>query len=438
MLFFVLRLKKGSLRTRGFHIEGTGQRTEGGPQHPLTSLVNLSNQRDDSATMANRRPNFDLHSNDNTLSLGSKFPRANGGNIKDKISLWEGKEATHSPISSGLSGQCAGVKKPESLTKSCSKTTDEPSGESCSRVHREKENLGKENTGKPLDSRPCSPVGGGKPKRGTLRSSKPGENRRDKERQNSEKENMEEVEDSRPCSPVGSGKPLRGTLKSNKPSEAQKEEGGRRETNKGKTGHENANVEKPGETRPCSPVAAVVASRKSNEQTQSTQEKRDVFTLFKKLEAMGKNHGKTPPELGNYFSPPSKEKPAEGTKKETDAVSLRNPLRSVGVADGNEHQENVYTEPGSPPINPVPKPRRTFQHEKSEREGRARRNLPPLPSNSMRPSSKPPSGVHGRIRDDINRYKQTRSVSHNNQTLTDIRNVKLNSHTVLLTVQGIL
>lgn len=135
---------------------------------------------------------------------------------------------------------------------------------------------------------------------------------------------------------------------------------------------------------------------------QSGQDKKAVFTLFKRLEAMGDNYGRTPTELGNYFSPPCKEKQMEPKKKETDVVgrtSATAPSR-VGPTD----QENVYTEPGAPPINPVPKPQRTFRHPASppvgiaQRQGRGQRKLPPLPSSSTKACSKPPSGVHRRAR----------------------------------------
>lgn len=301
--------------------------------------------------MAHRRPSFDPHSTENTLLVSNKLPKSNGGNIKDKISLWEGKEPTHSPITSGSLGQCASIKKTESITKN-SKTCDEPSAESCRRVaHTEKGNPGKENVGNLGDSRPCSPVDTGKQQRGTLKSSKPSENHNGeegdvvvhKERQDREKENGGKLVGSRPCSPPAAAQQPVGTLwKSNE--------------------------------------------RRTAEQT--SKEKRSVFTLFKNLEAMGENHGKTPPELGNYFSPPSKDKQASQT----------------GAARGKQQQENVYTEPGAPPINPVPKPRRTFEHPatagigKSQRKGREQRNLPPLPSISTKTSSKPPSGVYGRPR----------------------------------------
>ncbi|XP_054609420.1 DENN domain-containing protein 2A-like isoform X4 [Dunckerocampus dactyliophorus] len=98
------------------------------------------------------------------------------------------------------------------------------------------------------------------------------------------------------------------------------------------------NVGKLRDSRPCSP--------------NDNEGKRAVFTLFKKLDAM--DHGKTPPELGNYFSPPSKDKQA---------------------------RRKDLTEPsGKPPVNPVPKPERTFQHPVT----RGQRKLPPLPKTSPR------------------------------------------------------
>ncbi|XP_070784696.1 DENN domain-containing protein 2A-like [Enoplosus armatus] len=356
----VNRLKKGCLGE--IKNKGVGQRREGAPKLPFTPLENLRNQREESPMMAHRRPTFDPHSNDNTLLVGNKLPRSNGGNIKDKISLWEGKEPTHSPITSGSLGQCASIKRTESLTKSNNKTSDEQSAESCRRVaHKEKENLGKENVGN--------------------------------------------LGDSRPCSPVETGKQQRGTLKSSKSSENQKGEDCSRAVHKEKQNHEKENVEKLADSRPCSSPVAVQQMetlRKSNDRRtaeQSSQEKRAVFTLFKKLEAMGESHGKTPPELGNYFSPPIKDKQVEAKKKESEAMGQSSAVKSSGAREGKQHQENVYTEPGALPINPVPKPRRTFQHPATTpRQGRGQRNLPPLPSISTKTSSKPPSGVYGRPR----------------------------------------
>ncbi|XP_045927546.1 DENN domain-containing protein 2A-like isoform X1 [Micropterus dolomieu] len=375
----VNRLNKGCLgEISGFHIasvenKGVGQRRKWAPKLPFTPLDHLSNQREESPMMAHRRPTFDPHSNDNTLYVGNKLPRSNGGNIKDKISLWEEKEPSHSPIISGTVGQCTSIKRSESLTKSNSKTSDEQSLEGCRRIaHKEKENHGKKNLGK--------------------------------------------VEDSRPCSPVETGKQQRGTLKSSKPIENQKGEDCVRVVHKEKQDHEKENVEKFGDSRPCSPTAGVQPPvgtlRKSYDRRtgdQTSQEKRAVFTLFKKLEAMGESHGKTPPELGNYFSPPSKDKQVETKKKESEVVGQTGAAKSSGAREGKQHHENVYTEPGAPPINPVPKPQRTFQHPATgPRHGRGQRNLPPLPSISAKTALKPPSGVYGRprgerVRDNINR-----------------------------------
>ncbi|KAK1906685.1 DENN domain containing protein 2A [Dissostichus eleginoides] len=272
----------------------------------------------------NNKPSFNPH-NENTLLVGNKLPRSNGGKIKDKISLWEGKEPTHSPITSGSLGQCHSITRTESLTKN-GKNSDGLSEESCKRVaQKEKENLGKENVGKLGDSRPCSPVEIGKQQRGTLKNSKHSESKKGED-----------------CGGID---------------------------------HEKENVEKLRDSRPCSPTIAVQQLKKSNERKtaeQANQEKRAVFTLFKNLDAMGENHGKSPPELGNYFSPPCKDKQVV--------------MGETGSVKETQHQENVYTEPGSPPINPVPKPQRTFEHPiivaigKSQSKGRDQRNLPPLPS----------------------------------------------------------
>ncbi|CAK6949837.1 DENN domain-containing protein 2A-like [Scomber scombrus] len=373
------RLKKGCIGEKsGFHSasvenKGAEHRQEGIPKLPFTQLQNLSNQLEDSPMMAHRRPTLDPHGNDNALLGGNKFPRSNGGNIKDKISLWEGKEPAHSTVTSCSSGQC--VKRTESLTKNNNKTAVEQRVEGGRRVaYKENQDLEKENVGKLGDSRPCSPVETGKQQRGTLRTSKPSENKRGedcgrlahKEKQDHEKENVEKIGDSRPCSPEVMDKQQVGTL------------------------------------------------RRSNDKRtseQPSQEKRAVFTLFKKLEAMGENHGKTLPELGNYFTPPSKDKQVEVKKKESESTGQISAGKCSATRDRKQQQqENVYTEPGTPPINPVPKPHRTFQHPATIHmaNSQRQRNLPPLPSMSTRAASKPPLGVYGRprgerVRGNINR-----------------------------------
>ncbi|XP_061570701.1 DENN domain-containing protein 2A-like [Cololabis saira] len=323
------------------------QKRVGSPKKPFTPLDNLlpSGPWEEPSTMA----------------------RPAGGNIKDKISLWEGKDSPHPPLASGTLGRC--TKRTDSSTKSNGKTVDTQSAESCRRAaHEEKQGLGKENVGQCGESRSCSPAEPGKLRR-DVNSGKPSDNqmREDcskrsgahKEKQDSEKENLENLRDSRPCSPLATKKQQMGSLRKEK---------------------------------------------RAGEQ----QEKRAVFTLFKKLEAMGENHGKTPPELGNYFSPPGRDKQVELKRNDPESPE------SSRTREGKESQENVYTEPGAPPINPVPKPQRTFQHPalppsaKSQREVRGLRNLPPLPSPSAVTSSKPPLGFHGRsraerVRDNVHR-----------------------------------
>lgn len=324
-----------------------GNRREGAPKPHLIPFDDLSNRWEESPTMAHRRLTFDPQGKENTLSVGNKLPRANGGNIKDKISLWEGKEPPHPSGPSGSAGQRAGVNRTESPTNT--KISDGQRDESCRRkVPKEKQALEKEGAAKPGSSRPRSPGETGKQKRGLLKTS-----------------------------------------------ESRADDGGRA-AHEEEEHPEKENVEKIPDPKPPSPTATVSPGKRTSAQT--SQGKRAVFTLFKKLEAMGEK--KTPPELGNYFSPPSKQVEVKNKEPQSDAV-------------GWQEQENPYTEPGSPPINPLPKPRRTFQHPaavhpKNQRQGRGQRRLPPLPSTSSRPASKPPLGVYGAprgdgVRDRINR-----------------------------------
>ncbi|XP_077399679.1 DENN domain-containing protein 2A-like isoform X2 [Vanacampus margaritifer] len=135
---------------------------------------------------------------------------------------------------------------------------------------------------------------------------------------------------------------------------------------------------------------------------QSNQDKRAVFTLFKKLDAMGLNHGKTPPELGSYFSPSSKDKQAEGKRK-----------------------DNMDTESRSPPVNPLPKPMRTFQHPATK----GQRNLPPLPKTASRPL---PGANRGRqnnrnrktlVCEDIPASKCSLTLEHHYEDILDKENL---------------
>lgn len=381
------RVKKSCLAETG-HLHAASvrekrgnQRGPGVPERPFAPLENLWNQREEAPMMAQRRTKFEPLSSE----VGSKLPRSSGGNIKQKISLWEGKE----PL--GSLGQSN--KKTEPLAQNC-KTTEGQEAESSWRP----EHVGRENG----DSRPCSLSKTRQQLRGTIQSSKPKEHLSAEDYSGAvgspayEKENVENLVAARPHSLAETGV-LRG---GDRLSGNQKREDRRLVQKENCKEH----LEKMGVSRPCSPVQEQVGTLRGHGEKKNPmptrQEKRAVFTLFRKLEAMGENQGRTPTELGNYFSPPSKDKQVESNTGSTQS----------GAAEGAPIRENVYAEPGAPPINPVPKPQRTFQHpsfEKSQRKGRGQRNLPPLPTIS----AKPPSGIYSRpkgerLRDNMNRYRK--------------------------------
>ncbi|XP_034019659.1 DENN domain-containing protein 2A-like isoform X2 [Thalassophryne amazonica] len=293
--------------------------------------------------MVSRRPTFDLHSNDNALFMSNKVGRSNGGNIKEKISLWEGKEPTHSSLMTAESQ--------ESLTKSISKTTDAQKG---------KKQFSKENPANLGDSRPCSPAESGKQQRSTNRSEEDCSRSTHKEIRDCEKENVGTIGDNWPCLP-----PV--------------------------------------------PIKQQVATKKPNDRgplERTNQEKRAVFTLFKKMElAVGDTYAKTSPELGNYFSPSNKDKQVEVKKKESQANGQIGSITFPRSKEWKQQEETVCAEPKDSTINPVPKPQRTFQHAasmltgKSQGQGRGSRNLPPLPSISSCSPPKPCPGVNHKFRD---------------------------------------
>uniref|UniRef100_A0A3P9JZ90 UDENN domain-containing protein n=1 Tax=Oryzias latipes TaxID=8090 RepID=A0A3P9JZ90_ORYLA len=323
----VNRLKQSCLeRSSSEKNRRSGRRREDTPKPPFTPLENLQ-----PLEMAHRGPALDPQSSDSALILASKSSRSN--NIKEKISLWEGKETTHL----GTLGKSVTVKRTDSLPKT------QQALEKQRVVSKEKEDLGKGNA----DLRSCSPVEVLKHD-GTVDNQARDDCRRvPKEKHDPEKENVEHSRDLRPSS---------------------------------------SGIEQVGSLRK-------VGDRRTTQQ--ANQEKRDVFSLFKKLEVMGDNHQKMPPELGNYFSPPGKDVKVEAKAKENE---------NSGKEGETKRQENVYAQPGAPPINPIPKPKRTFQHPaaalmgKNQTDGRGQRNLPPLPPLSLKSSSKPPSGFYGRPR----------------------------------------
>ncbi|XP_034031936.1 DENN domain-containing protein 2A [Thalassophryne amazonica] len=156
-------------------------------------------------------------------------------------------------------------------------------------------------------------------------------------------------------------------------------------------------------------------------QTEQPQDKKTVLTHIKKLEKATKE-APVKPSLafpGNYFCPPSKEEQEETEKRGTEPIFGTFDLpRSGGMSQKRREGdlENVYSEPGAPSINPLPKPQRTFQHHTppttpalGSGSGKGKRNLPPLPSIPPPPlPTCPPPGVSrrpwaGKPRDSSNR-----------------------------------
>ncbi|XP_077425610.1 DENN domain-containing protein 2A isoform X2 [Vanacampus margaritifer] len=139
--------------------------------------------------------------------------------------------------------------------------------------------------------------------------------------------------------------------------------------------------------------------------TEQPQDKKTVLTHIKKLEKATKEvpSGTSLAFPGNYFCPPSKEELEETEKRVHEPIfgtfDVSRPLGLRWRREGDP--ENVYSEPGAPSINPLPKPQRTFQHHTPpstplSRPGscKGKRTLPPLPSIPPPPlPTCPPPGV---------------------------------------------
>lgn len=185
-------------------------------------------------------------------------------------------------------------------------------------------------------------------------------------------------------------------------------------------GKENGN--KIGESRKSSEVCTrerdVILEKMPVGKTDIVQDKKSVLTHIKKLEQAMKETPTKPSLPGNYFCPPFKDKQEETEKKAAEPIFGTVEVVRAGSRRGrNRDPENVYTEPGAPSINPLPKPQRTFQHHtQTNNRGppqgsvKGRRNLPPLPSipPPPLPSCPPPPGVcqrpwQERTRDSNNR-----------------------------------
>ncbi|KAL2093881.1 hypothetical protein ACEWY4_011193 [Coilia grayii] len=172
------------------------------------------------------------------------------------------------------------------------------------------------------------------------------------------------------------------------------------------SGKENGG--KTSDSRPMSPEGfardreAMLDKGLRGKMSETVQDKKSVSTHIKKLEQAMKEAPSKPSISfpGNYFCPPSKEEQEEMERKGVEPIfgtlDVVRSTRSRRARD--EDPENVYTEPGAPSINPVPKPQRTFQHHTppagTPGSVKSRRNLPPLPSIPPPPlPTCPPPGV---------------------------------------------
>lgn len=144
---------------------------------------------------------------------------------------------------------------------------------------------------------------------------------------------------------------------------------------------------------------------RASKPTEQPKDKKTVLTHVKKLEKATMEVPDRPSLAfpGNYFCPPSKEELEENEKRANEPIfgtfDLTRPSGSWRRREGDS--ENVYSEPGAPSINPLPKPQRTFQHHtppttptSGPSSGKGKRNLPPLPSIPPPPlPTCPPPGV---------------------------------------------
>ncbi|XP_020559507.1 DENN domain-containing protein 2A isoform X1 [Oryzias latipes] len=170
------------------------------------------------------------------------------------------------------------------------------------------------------------------------------------------------------------------------------------------------NVGKLGDFRPKSPESPTIKKKevmieKGRHSSKPTeQEKTTVLTHVKKLEKATKE---VPVKSslafpGNYFCPPLKEELEDTEKRINEPIfGTFDTVQQGGSRRRREgNAENVYSEPGAPSINPLPKPQRTFQHHAPPTttsgfyHAKGKRNLPPLPAIPPPPlPTCPPPGV---------------------------------------------
>uniref|UniRef100_A0A667Y5C7 DENN domain containing 2A n=1 Tax=Myripristis murdjan TaxID=586833 RepID=A0A667Y5C7_9TELE len=294
------------------------------PKRPLSPLLSLSDSLGTPGTMLAHKRAATTDQQAPTMEnglcskLNNKSPA--GGktaSIRDKISQWEGKKELAPLTSTGMYPLTTMQKEVETVRKKESKASEVQRTDSKRFVSWERQDSGKENVGKLVDSRPKSPEGS---------------SNRDRE--------------------VILERGLRGA----------------------KT-------------------------------TEQPQDKKSVLTHIKKLEQAMKEVPDKPSLAfpGNYFCPPSKEELEETEKRANEPIfgtfDVVWPGGSRRRREGDP--ENVYSEPGAPSINPLPKPQRTFQHHtppstpaSGPGSGKGKRNLPPLPSIPPPPlPTCPPPGV---------------------------------------------
>uniref|UniRef100_A0A8C7QCE4 UDENN domain-containing protein n=1 Tax=Oncorhynchus mykiss TaxID=8022 RepID=A0A8C7QCE4_ONCMY len=375
----------------------------------------------------------------NTLAGGRTLSKPPHATIKDKISKWEGKESSPSPTLTLTTATTTPTQSIVERTDSLIKSDSKPTIEDCERpTNREKQkNNGKENIEHISPTVTTVPIGK------ITESLKKIDSRSTMEhwsrpvsketQQNHGKDNVEMAGNSRTTSPVGHVKDTTVKItesllkKDVRPSEEQhKGHCSRLASREKQQNLGKAIIGRAGVSRPTvEPVKEQVMGMLKKDNGRRLVEQRAVFTLFKKLEQTMReeNPSKSPLELpGNYFCPPSRDTHVEAKRREIESI--------LGTLDADEmfgeswqggqegrDLQNVYTEPGSPPINPVPKPQRTFQQRTFQhlskfeartrslpRHGKGQRNLPPLPSISPPPLSNQPSpNIYRRPRTDRQR-----------------------------------
>nr|DBA30429.1 TPA: hypothetical protein GDO54_006406 [Pyxicephalus adspersus] len=176
---------------------------------------------------------------------------------------------------------------------------------------------------------------------------------------------------------------------------------------------ESQKVEKKTEKEP-----SLTTERLQEQVTDTNKDLTTVLNQVKKFERSLKDSTADGlPQLpGTYYSPQclldsenQENKVGSKLKRGSDSENAEPIFGTVGegrISRRTSNAENVYTEPGAPeksvPINPLPKPRRTFRHEGDlgpVRTGLRKRDLPPLPCilPPPLPTSPPPSAVSRRL-----------------------------------------